>query len=121
MTFQVADLTLFHRLLLIALSILTWGVMFKCIYHLYRLFGNYSRGEIFTRGSVSQLRQWGIACLLWGVMNVLWLGLWIATSANVPSSLQIHNDSFAIGIIIIVIAWFMDMAVDLREENELTI
>ena len=30
-------------------------------------------------------------------------------------------DSFFIGIVLIVIAWFMDMAVDLREENELTI
>jgi hypothetical protein len=36
-------------------------------------------------------------------------------------SFQAHFDAFGIGAIIIVIAWFMDMAVDLREENELTI
>ena len=35
------------------------GLGFKCGYHLYRLLGNYSRGEIFTTGSAEQIRQWG--------------------------------------------------------------
>ncbi|MGB9407160.1 MAG: DUF2975 domain-containing protein [Terracidiphilus sp.] len=94
--------------------------MFKCFYHLHQLFGNYSRGEIFTRESVGQLRQFGIACLLWGVMNFFWV-LSLALSAHPAKTFQAHFDSFAIGAIIIVIAWFMDMAVELREENELTI
>jgi hypothetical protein len=77
-------------------------------------------GLIFTRESVSQFRQFGIACLLWGVMNFLWR-LSLALSVHPSKSFRGHTDSFVIGIIIIVIAWFMDMAVDLREENELTI
>jgi hypothetical protein len=118
--FQSAGLTLGHRLILGAVTALTWAVLFKCFYHLHQLFGNYSHGEIFTRESVSQLRQFGIACLLWGVMNFLW-GLSLALSAHPAKTFQGHADSFGIGAVIIVIAWFMDMAVDLREENELTI
>jgi hypothetical protein len=118
--FQTAELPLSHRLILGAVTALAFGVLFKCFYHLHRLFGNYSRGEIFTRESVGQLRQFGIACLLWGVMNFLWVSS-LALSAHPAKTFQGHADSLAIGTIIIVIAWFMGMAVDLREENELTI
>jgi hypothetical protein len=113
-------LTLAHRLILGAVTAVTCGVLLKCFYHLHRLFGNYSRGEIFTRESVGQLRQFGIACLLWGVMNFLWISS-LAFSMRPPQTFQAHAGSFGIGVVIVVIAWFMDMAVDLREENELTI
>jgi hypothetical protein len=118
--FQTAGLTLAHRLVLGAVTALTFGILFKCVYHLHRLFGNYFRGEIFTRESVGQLRQFGIACLLWGAMNFLWL-VSLATSTHPAKTFHGHADSFVIGAVIILIAWFMDMAVDLREENELTI
>jgi uncharacterized membrane protein len=51
--FQTAGLTLGHRLVLGVVTALTFVTLFKCVYHLHRLFGNYSRGEIFTRESVS--------------------------------------------------------------------
>ena len=120
-SFQAADLTPGHRILLIAMVALTWTVLFKCFYHLRRLFGNYSNGEIFTRDLVGQLRQFGIACLLWGVINFLWGVLWVSLLPHGPKSFHGHFDSFGFGAILIVISWFMDMAVDLREENELTI
>jgi magnesium-transporting ATPase (P-type) len=120
MIFSTAELTLSLRLLLGAVTAVTFGTLFKCIYHLHLLFGNYSLGEIFTRESVGQLRKFGVACLLWGVMSFLWV-LSLALTANPMRSFQAHFDSFAIGAIIIVIAWFMDIAVDLREENDLTI
>lgn len=109
-----------HRLLLGAVTAVAFGSLFKCVYHLHRLFGNYSRGEIFTRASVGQLRQFGVACLLWGLVGFLWISS-LAISSHPAQTFQGHADSLGIGIVIIVIAWFMDMAVDLREENELTI
>jgi hypothetical protein len=118
--FQTAGLTLGHRLILGAVTVVTWGVLLECFYHLHQLFGNYSRGEIFTRECVGQLRKFGIACLLWGVMSFLW-GLSLAISVHPTQTFPAHVDSLAIGAVIIVIAWFMEMAVDLREENELTI
>jgi hypothetical protein len=51
-----AGLTLGRRLILGAVCALALGALFKCFYHLRGLFGNYSRGEIFTRESVGQLR-----------------------------------------------------------------
>jgi hypothetical protein len=120
MMFQTGQLALGHRLILGVVTAVTFGTLFKCFYHLHRLFGNYASGEIFTRESVGQLRQFGIACLLWGVMNFLWV-LSLATSTHPSQTFVYHADSFAIGVIIIVIAWFMEIAVDLQEENELTI
>ena len=118
--FGTVGLSLGHRLVLGVVTALAWAVLFKCFYHLHQLFGNYSRGEIFTRESVGHLRQFGIACLLWGVMGFLWI-VSLAVAVHPAKTFHGHADSFFIGAVIIVIAWFMDMAVDLREENELTI
>ena len=118
--FGTAGLPIGHRLFLGTVTALAFGVLFKCVFHLHQLFGNYSRGEIFTRESVGQLRQFGVACLLWGLVGFLWISS-LAISSHPAQTFQGHADSLGIGIVIIVIAWFMDMAVDLREENELTI
>jgi hypothetical protein len=53
-------------------------------------------------------------------MSFLWVSA-LALSAHPAKTFQSHADSLAIGTVIVVIAWFMGMAVDLREENELTI
>jgi hypothetical protein len=118
--FQTAGLPLGHRLMVGAVTALAFAALLKCVYHLYRLFGDYSDGEIFTRSAVGELRKFGVACLLWGAMNFIW-GISLALSAEPQRTFHGHADSFVIGATLIVIAWFMDMAVDLREENELTI
>jgi hypothetical protein len=120
MTFSTAGLTLGTRLILGTVTALAFGALLKCFYHLHQLFGYYAQGEIFSRESVGQLRKFGIACLLWGVMSFLWL-LSLALTAQPMRTFQAHLDAFGLGIILIVIAWFMDMAVELREENDLTI
>jgi len=120
--FQTSGLSFTHRLLLGVVTVVTWGIAFNGFYHLHRLFGNYSRGEVFTRGSVSQLRKFGMASVLWGVMSFLWLAS-LAISMHPAKTFRGNADgsSIVVGAAIIVIAWFMDMAVDLREENDLTI
>jgi Protein of unknown function (DUF2975) len=120
MVFQTGGLSLGLRLTLGIVTVTTWSVLFKCLYHLHSLFGNYSHGEVFTRCSVGQLRQFGIGCVLWGVMSFLWL-LSLATSMHPMKTFRGDADALAIGAVIILIAWFMEMAVDLREENDLTI
>lgn len=120
--FQTSGLSFIHRLLLGVVTVVTWGIAFKGFYHLHRLFGNYSRGEVFTRDSVGQLRKFGVASVLWGVMSFLWL-VSLAISMHPAKTFRGGADasSIVVGVAIIVIAWFMDMAVDLREENDLTI
>jgi Protein of unknown function (DUF2975) len=120
--FRTLGLSLSHRLLLGAVTLVTWGIAFKGFYHLHRLFGNYSHGEVFARDSVGQLRKFGVASVLWGVMSFLWLAS-LAISMHPAKSFRGDADasSIVLGVAIIVIAWFMDMAVDLREENDLTI
>jgi hypothetical protein len=118
--FRTAGLALGHRLLLGAITALAFAALVKCFFHLHQLFGDYSHGEIFTRASVGQLRQFGIACLLWGLMDIVW-GVSLALSVHPRMPLRGDSDSLVIGSTLIIIAWFMDMAVDIREENELTI
>ncbi len=119
--FRVGDLSLGYRMAVLAMSAATSAVWFACIYQLHQMFGNYSRGEIFTREAVDHLRQMGVACVLWGVMKVLWVGLARVLLGSGAAPAQVSAEIIPIGIIVIVVAWFMDMAVDLQEENELTV
>jgi hypothetical protein len=120
LVFGSAGLPIGHRLVLGAATALTWAVLLNCLFRLHQLFGSYSRGEVFTRESVRHMRQFGIGCLLWGAMNFAW-ALFLALSLNPPKTFPGHADAFVLGAIVIVIAWFMDMAVDIQEENQLTI
>jgi hypothetical protein len=98
----------------------TAGLLFKCGYHLYRLLGNYSRGEIFTAGSVEQIRQWGIACVLFGTAKFGALFVPFAGAREYMSSGQ-GLGSVVNGLIIVGISWFMAMAAEMREEQELIV
>ena len=118
--FETSGLGLSQRLILGAVSAFAFAALFNCFYHLHQLFGNYMRGQVFTRESVGQLRQFGIACLFWGVMNFVW-STSLVLSTHQAKSFAGHYDVLGIGVVIIVIAWFMDMVVEMREENELTI
>ena len=99
---------------------LVLAVGLKGFYHLYRLLGNYGRGDIFTTESAGQIRQLGITVLLWYGANILWAVTAAAVEPS-PFSIQFRSESLVTGPIIIVISWFMEMAAEMREENELTI
>ncbi|HTS18724.1 MAG TPA: DUF2975 domain-containing protein [Verrucomicrobiae bacterium] len=116
----LAPLTFPSRFVLAAITALTIAVGVKGIYHLYQLFGNYGRGDIFTTESAGQIRQLGITVLLWYGANLLWAFTAVAVQRT-PVVGQFHSDSLVTGPIIIVISWFMEMAAEMREENELTI
>lgn len=120
-SFVIGELTMPSRLLLLAVSALTFGVVFKCFFDLDQLLGNYSRGEIFTVKSAGRIRQLGVNCILWGIMNVVWSFLPILVSSHRPRTFEGNPDLVVIGLIIFVISWFMEMAAELQEENELTV
>jgi hypothetical protein len=117
-----------------------WAGMLFCLYYLLRLLGNYSRGEIFTRDSAMQIRRWGLVCVLWGGLQfaqiyVPW-AVW-AHPAPIPASdrqsyeVEVKNHlvewqrygggRVVNGLIIVAISWFMAVAAEMREENELTV
>jgi len=117
-----------------------WAGMFFCLYYLFRLLGNYSRGEIFSRDSAMQIRRWGLVCVLWGATQFVQIyvpwAVW-AHPTPIPASdrqsygvevkdhlvdWQVHGGGRMVnGLIIVAISWFMEMAAEMREENELTV
>jgi hypothetical protein len=118
----VAPLALRSRLVLVGILAISMGVMAKGLYHLYKLFGNYSRGDIFTTQAASQIRQLGITAILWSCVNII-RAFALSNITNTPLSMpyQLRLDSVVIGVVIILVSWFMDAAAELREENDLTI
>lgn len=117
-----------------------WTGMFFCLYYLLRLLGNYSRGEIFSRDSAMQIRRWGLVCVLWGALQFVQIyvpwAVW-AHPAPIPVS---DRKSYGVeakdrlvewqrygggrmvnGLIIVAISWFMEMAAEMREEQELIV
>ncbi|HEY9155606.1 MAG TPA: DUF2975 domain-containing protein [Opitutaceae bacterium] len=120
-SFVVPAMPVGTRLLLSACVLLTGAAAIKALYHLRRLMDNYARRGIFTASSAKQMRDFGISCLLWGGVKVLWSILSAVFASHQSTALTVTGDAFVIGAVVIVIARFMEMAVDLREENDLTI
>jgi|ERR1019366_4978824 hypothetical protein len=121
-SFPVAALTERGRMVVGLLAAVTFAIIFKSVYHLHRLLGDYARGEVFTRDSVWQLRQWGWMCVLWGVMKIAWPLIARVIVLHPPSGWPVGSgDMVVTGLVIVAISWFMDMAVEMREENELTV
>jgi hypothetical protein len=108
------------RIAVVGLLVVLMGLLLKCGYHLYRLLGNYSRGEIFTSGSAEQIRQWGIACVLLGSVKFGILFVPLAFFREYTSPGQ-GLDWVVNGLIIVGISWFMAMAAEMREEQDLIV
>jgi|GEM_PF-1879081 uncharacterized membrane protein len=120
-SFAIADLTMRSRLILIGVCVCTAAVLVKTLYHLRRLLDNYSRRQIFTANSAREIRQFGISCILWGMVKIIWAFLPMILLKAAPHSFALTLDSVVIGFIIIGISWFAEMATELSEENDLTI
>lgn len=120
-SFDISELALAARLVVAALGIATAAVFLKALFHLRRLATNYARRDIFTGDSARQIRQFGVSCILWGVVKIVWAFLPLAISANPAAPTALTIDSILIGAVIVGISWFAEMATLLREENDLTI
>jgi len=118
--FSLYDITDRDRVVVGILFGLTLGVMFYSGYQLNRLLGNYSRGEVFTTMSAGQIRKCGVACVLLGVMNLGWrlVPLIITSTYKNPGE---GLSLVVIGLVIVAISWIMEMAAEMREEQELIV
>jgi hypothetical protein len=113
---------LLTRLLLVALVALLLGVLCKALYHLHRLFSQYVAGHILTAGAARQIRQIGWTAILWFALNLLTgfaLIRWLDAAHHAAPPLRL--DALFLGLLLIVISWFIQAAAELQEENRLTI
>jgi hypothetical protein len=120
--FGVAELTVRARVLVGVLGAATLAAMFLCIYHLDRLLAEFSRGEVFSRESAKQVRQVGIAYILCGVMKIVWpLVGYALEPRRWTGTVQLEGDLVVIGVAVFLASWFMAMAAEMREEQELIV
>ena len=118
--FKVYSLVTRERIIAAVFFALYWGSAILCGLQLFRLLGFYSRGEIFTRKSAGQLRQWGFACVALGIFKLSYALLPLLL-ANARSTQGEVLSMIVNGLSIVAISWFMEMAAEMREENELTV
>jgi hypothetical protein len=101
--------------------VLGFGVFFNCGYQLHRLLGNYARGDVFTAESAWQVRRCGLACVLLGVFN---LGLTLAPRLMALAHYKQSSggmSALGIGLGIVAVSWIMEIAAEMREEQDMVI
>jgi hypothetical protein len=118
--FKAYSLVTRERVIAAVFFALYWGIAILCGLQLFRLLGFYSRGEIFTRKSAGQIRGWGFACVALGIVK-LGYALLPFLVANSRRTQGMDLSMIVNGLIIVAISWFMEMAAEMREENELTV
>jgi len=106
--------------------LLSTGVLANFFFHAIKLFGLYSAGEYFTAESVHHIRQIGITLLL---VPAIWLigalAAWIFGRDLPPGAgmalVSAPIGQLVSGIIVIFVSWLMDLARELREEQDLVV
>ena len=97
------------------------------LHRLARLFGNYSRGEIFTRGSVREIRLLSYVAVAYVVFQLVLFVAMLSLNAGGadgwPRELRFDFPigSALVATLLTLLAWVMDVGAELREENELTV
>jgi hypothetical protein len=118
----VENLTTIARLALVGLVLVSMGVVFKALVNLKRLFGIYADGKIFTPQAAANIRQLGILTVIWAAVCAAWeVTPHFFAPATVPLLFHLRIDLVIVGVVIVVISWFMQAAAELQAENDLTI
>jgi hypothetical protein len=97
------------------------------LYRLARLFGNYSRGEIFTRGSVGEIRWIGYVLAAGAVFQLLLFVAVLTLRADGGGEwpIELRFDlpivPVLVASLVMLFSWVMDVGAEMREENELTV
>ena len=103
------------------------AIVLVALYRLARLFQHYSRGEIFTRDSVREIRMLGYVAVAYAVFQLVLFVAKLALSAGGavqwPSNVAIDLPigSVVAASFILLFSWVMDVGAEIREENELTV
>ena len=115
----------------VALTLVAFGgglaLLLTALYRLARLFGNYARGEIFTRASVRELRLVGYVAVAYAIFQLVLFvaGLAMVAGGVVESPARLPVDlpigPVVVAGFILLLSWVMDVGAELREENELTV
>ena len=103
------------------------GLALTALYRLARLFENYARGDIFTRGSVREIRLLGYVAVAYAILQfVMFVGtMALLAGGGITSPTNVRVE-FPIGPAvlagcILLLSWVMDVGAEIREENELTV
>ena len=103
------------------------ALVLAALYRFARLFGNYARGEIFTRASVRELRWVGYVAVanavFQGVLFIAALALTANGAVESPASLgsDVPFGPILMAAFVLLLSWVMDVGAEIREENELTV
>jgi hypothetical protein len=97
------------------------------LHRLARLFGNYSRGEIFTRGSVREIRLLSYVAIAYVAFHsAMFVAMLILNAGGVDEwprelTFDLPIGPALVATLLTLLAWVMDVGAELREENELTV
>ena len=103
------------------------ALVLTALFRFARLFGNYARGEIFTRASVRELRLVGYVAVAYAVFQGALFIAALALAANgaveSPASLgyDVPFGPILLAGFVLLLSWIMDVGAEIREENELTV
>ena len=117
------------RMIAIAILVVVGSLLIKAFHHLKKLFILFGSGEIFTKGTVQEIRNLGYLLLFWAGANVLIsiaeFAVLVIANLNDSSSLFLEPSGFAlplfVGFVVLVVSRIMDEGRKLQEDSELTI
>lgn len=127
--FQCSELSAAAKAFVGVSMVVGLALLLAGLYRLSRLFQHYSRGEIFTRDSVREIRGLGYLALANAIVQVVVLVATVVLigteQVSLPDNTQLHLQmpfgALITAALILLVSWVMDVGTELREESELTV
>ncbi|BDM62917.1 membrane protein [Shewanella sp. NFH-SH190041] len=118
------------KLLAVICSLMLYGILFYAFKQLIQLFSHYEQGEIFTQANTRIYRKLGLTIFYWVIGEIIYNALMsIILTINNPIGERIFSIGISsmnlltiiLGFTVTIIAWVMQEAQQIAEENKYTI
>jgi hypothetical protein len=124
--FQDADISGKIQLLWLVQIVLNAALTLKILYHLVKLMGSFSKGELFTAQNVAQVRQVGLTLLC---ASALWFLVLIGAAPEIAAAQDqwvrimpsFPGGALVLGAILLFASGIMNEGRELREEQDLVV
>lgn len=130
LAYHPSDLSLTLKILIQGLYTVAIVIFIKLMYHFRNLFRNFASGNIFTNGTISQIKHLGLTTVYFAAFKVASIPVALYIINNLPALQTLQHFSYTasfpflpliFGALVFLVAWIVGEGKKLKDDSDLVI
>ena len=130
LAFHPSDLSLTLKILIQGLNTVAIVISIKLMYHFRNLFRNFASGNIFTNGTISQIKHLGLTTVYFAALNAASIPVNFNILNNLATLQTLQHFSYTVrfpflplifGALVFLVAWIVGEGKKLKDDSDLVI